>query len=90
MSDFMLMLKWKNKKKNIFSKSSKFKVQIMIDLETVICESGCMCVSNFTLGFLNSTDIYFTKILKLILEEFFNWEKIKIFTTLLGDSVDYV
>ena len=45
MSDFMLMLKWKqNKKKNIFSKSSKFKVQIMIDLETVICESGCMCV----------------------------------------------
>ena len=50
----------------------------------------CVCVSNFTLGFLNSTDIYFTKILKLILEEFFNWEKIKIFTTLLGDSVDYV
>ena len=61
----------------------------MIDLETVICESGCMCVK-FYFRFLNSTDIYFTKILKLILEEFFNWEKIKIFTTLLGDSVDYV
>ena len=46
----------------------------MIDLETVICESGCMCVK-FYFRFLNLTDIYFTKILKLILEEFFNWEK---------------
>jgi len=64
----------------------------MIDLETVICESGCMCVK-FYFRFLNSTDIYFTKILKLILEEFFQLGKIKNILksfTLLGDSVDYV